>query len=205
MKKPIIIASAIVVVGLIVTSVFVFKDRIFKKVPTNTPPVAQETKKEVDLWEDQAGFSFQYEKGIVIDKHDEDTVNYAHLELTSSAHQGRLIVWAKDTMYTDVDTWVKKDVALKDAPIIDTTLGGKPAKKIVLTNPAKKLITGAIDEQILFTVEAEPMEGDMFWQETYDTIVQSFVFTPVEGQGAASSESFVEDTGPVIDEEEVLE
>ncbi|MFH0749947.1 MAG: PsbP-related protein [Candidatus Gottesmanbacteria bacterium] len=202
MKKHIIIAGAILVVGLTVAGLLVFKDRIFKK--SSVSQTVEEMKKEVDLWEDQAGFSFQYPKGIVIDKHDEDTENYAHLELTEASHKGRLIVWAKDTLYGDVDTWVKKDASLKEASVIDTTLGGKPAKKIILTSATKKLITGVIDDQILFTIEAET-EGNVFWQETYDIIVQSFVFTPIVGQKSSDNEPTIENSGSVIDEEEVLE
>jgi hypothetical protein len=203
MKRKIIIAGAIIAIILIGSGIYMFRDKLFKKQPV-VSQVVQEEKVEMVTWDDPAGFSFQYPKEITINKHDEDTENYAHLELTASAHTGRLIIWAKDTTYGDIATWIKKDATLKDAAVIDTTIGGKPAKKIILTTPAKKLITGTIDDQILFTVEAEPAEGDLYWQKIYDSIVQSFTFTPSSGNDSTAGSS-VEDTGPVVDEEEVLE
>lgn len=207
MKKSLIIAGVIIAVGVIGCSVYIFRNTLFKKNVQVTPSVVQEEKVEMVTWNDPAGFSFQYPNNITIDKHDEDTENYAHLELTDPKHPGRIIIWAKDTTYTDVSMWVTKDVTLKDAAVIDTTLGGKPAKKIILAQSAssgKKLITGAIDEQILFTIEAEPTGDDPYWQQTYGAISQSFVFVPVSGSDA-SAVGAVQDASPVVDEEEVLE
>lgn len=204
MKKSLIIAGVIIVVGVAGCGVYIFRDTLFKTSSPTVLQTVQETKEEMISWDDPAGFSFQYPKGIEINKHDEDTENYAHLELTNKTHTGRLIIWAKDTTYGDVAAWVTKDTTLKNAAVIDTILGGKPAKKIILVGSTKKFITGAIDEQILFTVEAEPTEGDAFWQKTYDTIVQSFAFVPVGGNDTGTM-STVEDSGPVVDEEEVLE
>lgn len=197
----------IIAVGVIGCGIYVFRNKIFKKNVKVIPSVVQEEKPTLVTWNDPAGFSFQYPQNITIDKHDEDTENYAHLELTNASHPGRLIVWAKDTTYTDVATWVKKDASIKDAAVIDTSLGGKPAKKIILAQSAssgKKLITGAIDEQILFTIEAEPTGEDPYWQQTYDAISQSFVFVSVSGSDT-SAVGEVQDTSPVVDEEEVLE
>ncbi len=204
MKRKIIIVGAIIAIVLIGSGVYMFRDKLFKKQNPSVLQVVKEEKIEMVTWDDPAGFSFQYPKEITINKHDEDMENYAHLELTVSSHTGRLIIWAKDTTYSDIATWIKKDVTLKDAVVIDTIIGGKPAKKIILTTPAKKLIAGTVDDQILFTIEAELAEGDLYWQKIYDSIVQSFTFTSTSGNDS-TAESFVEDTGPVVDEEEVLE
>lgn len=206
MKKTWIIAGVIIACGVIGSSVYIFRNKIFKQHVQVTPQVVQEEKIALVTWNDPAGFSFQYPKNITINKHDEDTENYAHLELTNTEHPGRISIWAKDTAYTDVASWTAKDVTVKGGSTIDTTLGGKPAKKIILAQSAlggKKLITGAIDEQILFTIEAEPSGEDAYWQQTYDAISQSFVFVPASGNGEAAAP--VQDTSPVVDEEEVLE
>lgn len=205
MKKPFVIGSIILGVGIVIGVGLVVRNTLIKKNTSATKPQsAVEVKPELGLWEDQAGFSFQYPKEVLTNKHDEDLENYAHIELTSATHSGRLIVWAKDTTYADVDAWVMKDKTLSTASVIDTTLGGKKAKKIILPEPSKKLITGTIDDQILFTIEAEPQTGDAFWQDAYATIVQSFTLTPMANDEVPADQS---DTGgeASVDEEEVLE
>lgn len=165
-------------------------------------PAAQtqtQPQEETALWEDQAGFSFKYPKELSFNKHDEDQENYAHIEFTSATHSGKLIIWAKDTTYPDVSAWVTKDKTLVDAISVNTTLGGVPAKKLVITTPAKKLITGAISDKILFTIEAEPTEGDSYWTTVSDTIVSSFAFTPTDPTSSVPSEE------ASYDEEEVVE
>jgi len=203
MKKRIAVILSISILVIGVVGIYIFlkqKAQVMVSapgsVPTN-PPI------ELALWEDQAGFSFKYPKELAFNKHDEDQVNYAHIEFTSTLHPGKLIVWAKDTIYADVNSWATKDKALAGAPIVDTTLGGVPAKKIIIATPIKKLITGAISEQILFTIEGEPVEGDSFWTSVSDTVVSSFVFTPIPTDTETNA-SF-EDAGPSVDEEEVLE
>lgn len=197
MKKrmTIILSISILCVGIV--GAFIF----WKQKPQTTPATQTQNQAVVELalWEDQAGFSFKYPKTLSFDKHDEDQENYAHIEFTSATHSGRLIVWAKDTTYPDVATWVAKDASLVDAVTVDTTLGKESAKKIVMTTPTKKLITGAISDQILFTVEAEPREEDLYWQNVYDTIIGSFAFVPIDaGTNAPSEEAS-------YDEEEVVE
>jgi hypothetical protein len=203
MKKRIIIICAISI--LCVGIVFAFI--LWKQKTATTPPelVATPTSvpQELVLWEDQAGFSFSHPKELLFDKHDEDQDNYAHIEFTSATHSGRLIVWAKDTTYTDVSSWVTKDKELQDSASVDTTLGGEPAKKILITTPSKKSIIGAISDQILFTIEAEPTEGDSYWTTVSDTILSSFVFTPLDTSDTDTAAS--EDAGPAVDEEEVVE
>lgn len=115
--------------------------------PTPTP-------QELITWTDPAGFSFQYPKELSLNKHDEDNQNYAHLEFTMKDHPGNLIVWAKDTNSTDVAKWVKSEKRFLNANSLDTTLGGKPGKKIMVSTPSAMLITGTIDEGIVFTIES---------------------------------------------------
>lgn len=196
LKKPLVpgIIICILLVGGI--GVYMLWQQKQKPAAPSSTQTQNQTAEELALWEDQAGFSFKYPKELSFDKHDEDQENYAHIEFTSATHSGRLIVWAKDTTYPDVSSWVTKDKFLVDAVAVDTTLGGEPAKKLVITTPAKKLITGAISDQILFTVEAEPTEGDSYWTTVSDTIASSFAFLPAD---TSSSEA------TSYDEEEVVE
>src|SRR3990167_11111285 len=60
---------------------------------TQPTPIPEE---ELATWTDQSEFSFQYPKSLKLNPHDEDTENYAHVELTSSTYPGNLIIWVKD-------------------------------------------------------------------------------------------------------------
>ena len=98
-------------------------------------------------WTDPAGFTFQYPKDVTIDKHDEDTENYAHVEMTHKDHPGNLIVWAKDTKAADVNAWVKTEKQFGGATVSEATLGGKPAKTVSVESP-KKVFTGTISDEL---------------------------------------------------------
>ncbi len=193
MKKPIVIVLVICILCVGIVGAILFWKQKQKPIVSAPTQVKTLNVEETVLWEDQAGFSFQYPKVLLFDKHDEDEENYAHIEFTSATHSGRLIVWAKDTTYSDVEGWAKNAVA------VDTKLGGLPAKKIIISTPSKKIIIGTISDQILFTVEAEPTEGDSFWTTVSDTIVSSFTFTQANTDASAPSQE------ASYDEEEVVE
>lgn len=155
------------------------------------------------LWDDPAGFTFKYTEGLAVNKHDEDQDNYAHVELTSSTHPGNIIIWAKDTTASDVKAWVKTEKIFKDANILETTLGGQPAKKIIFSAPAKKVITGSIYDDLLFTVEGT-YEDSTFWTNEYQKIADTFAFKPPEN----TTDDYSADPAPAeysADEEETLE
>lgn len=191
MKKPLLIGIVIVIFLVGGIGAYILWKQQQQPAPAAPAQIQTQTQEETTLWEDQAGFSFQYPKVLSFDKHDEDMENYAHIEFKSSAHSGRLIVWAKDTTYPDVATWITKDKNVQGAASVDTTLGGEAAKKIVISTPSKKIIIGAISDQILFTIEAEPAEDDPYWTNVSDTIASSFAFVPINGAS--------------YDEEEVVE
>jgi hypothetical protein len=203
MKKSLVIALVIGIVCIGAVGFYL----IWKQKPLNTLServvVPTNQIQELVLWEDQAGFLFKYPKELSFDKHDEDQDNYAHIEFKSATHSGRLIVWAKDTTYPNVGVWVTKDPALTNTASVDTRLGGIPAKKIIVSISSKKIVVGAISDQILFTVESEPAENDPYWTNLLDTIVSSFTFTSADTSAAGTTSS--EDAAPAVDEEEVVE
>lgn len=200
MKKLWIVIGVLVVVGVVAGGVFVFSKRSTKVISpgevilaTPTPAVGMTT------WDDPAGFSFQYPKDLSVNNHEEDNDNYAHVELTSKEHPGNIIVWVSDLPkgVTTVDSWVKK--LYSTATAIDTTLGGEPAKKILIASPSAKLIVGTISDGLLFKVEGIYTDKQ-FWQPIEDTIVKSFTFI-VDTPSAASGQS----SADAVDEEEVVQ
>lgn len=150
-------------------------------------------------WNDPNGFIFQYPEGLSINKHDEDKDNYAHLEFTHPDYPGKLIVWGKDAPnnVTDALSWVKGDTHFSGASILDTEMGGQPAKKIILTGTPQVLVVGAVYDNIVWSVEATLGEPE-FWGNTLTTVANSFTFV------TSKSEVVGTDDAPV-DEEEVVE
>jgi len=106
-----------------------------------TPTVAitpLPTYEPLEQWTDPAQFTFQYPKAVTLNPHEEDKINYAHVELTADRHPGRIIFWVKDTAAATLDDWVKKE---KQTAAIDTTLGGLPAKKSLGTKENTIILT----------------------------------------------------------------
>jgi len=159
-KKVLLIIASLILLGG--TSAFIIskqKPDVGKNVetpsisPTPTPVVLL-------TWTDEAGFSFQYPEGTSIDKHPEDTKNYANLTLTLPSRDIVTIIMSDNT-FKDLDTWVGQKTAL------DTTLGGQPAKKI-FENGQETI--ACIDNGVLVTVTGKEISGIVnSWTFIYPT------------------------------------
>jgi len=204
-KKKIVIIVG-VCIGLISLGgiLFLNQQRLFspkkaeKLIEVNVSPTPKE---ELLLWDDPAGFSFQYPKGLTVDKHDEDTENYAHVELTSANHKGRVIVWVKDTTATTIVQWLKNEKTLKDAVSVDTTLGGNEAKKVMVKDPIKKQITATLDEDVLVLIEVE-FDDEGYWQKVNDEIVGNMTFSTTQKNETTGGNSGANEA-PLIEADEV--
>lgn len=161
------------------------------------------TAPKLSVWNDPAGFTFQYDEILKIDNHPEDKINYANLELEESGKEGKILILASDTKYKDVSEWMAKDAKLKGGSAIDTALGGKTAKKVGVAG-SSRVIIGAIDDKILFTIELDTTSMEMAvksedylknWQKRFDQVVSSFKFVYL-GSSTGSD---------IIEEEEIIE
>ena len=202
MNKKLLIV-AILIISFIFGGVIIWR---FKKGSSMINPMADpsvESSSTVKLadWEDAAGFSFSYPEDINIDPHEEDEKNYAHLELTLPAHEGKIIILVKETEHADIEAWLEETGV--EAQILDTELGAKPAKKMAYTDP-QKIVTVAIDVDALVLIEMIP-DKEGYWNKVYDQVLKSFTFIPLEGEEKAIS---VPDQGGanIIEEvEEIIE
>jgi hypothetical protein len=211
MKKLWLITTAVVLVGVIGGGVYVWSIRSERKTVSSTGESTAQSSLSPTLtpftlatWTDDAGFSFQYPNDLSVNKHEEDNDNYAHVELTSATHSGSIIVWASDLPagVTTLDRWVSALYATGTS--IDTTLGGEPAKKILVSTPSAKLIVGTISDSLLFYIDGT-LTDKPYWQTIEDGVVKSFAFTPdTSAPPAGSAANTSGDTGSV-DEEEVVQ
>ena len=163
-------------------------------------PVAE----ELVTWTDPSEFSIQYPKSMEVNPHDEDKINYAHVELTTSAHPGSLIVWTKDTKASDLESWVKME---KIEQAIDSTLGGLEAKKVLINESNRRqVILTTIRDGYLYQIEVNLEEQD-YWNKIFDTVATSFKFiTPTDKTEIDSGVPATQETNEeVYDEEEIVE
>lgn len=170
-------------------------------VPTVTPVPLR-------AWDDPAGFTFEYPENLIVNKHDEDQENYAHVEMSNDDYPGKIVIWVKDLPMTskkmviiDVSEWVISDSILSAGNSVDTTLGDKTAKKILLKSPPEKLVTGVVFDDVLWIVEGEFIDK-AYWSDVYKTITDSFKFKPTVNQTSGSVDSSAD---VAVDEEEVVE
>ncbi|OGF99224.1 hypothetical protein A2Y99_04570 [Candidatus Gottesmanbacteria bacterium RBG_13_37_7] len=205
MKKVIIIS---LIIGILIGLSFIWYFSQSSKIP---PPSAIENitptsvEEELSNWIDQSEFSFQYPKSLSLNPHDEDQDNYSHVELTSSSHPGYVIVWCKDSLSADIENFVKKN---KIEGAIDTTLGGKPAKKVISGTNSEILTTYTIRESYLYQIEGQLIDRN-YWNKVYDIVLNSFKFSSTEkaGNDNKESNSVSEETSSAdyIEEEELIE
>jgi len=206
-KKWLIITVTVLILGAVGAGLYFKFNTPKKEVPLvlDTGPTPTSIP-ELAPWIDQSEFSFQYPKELSLNPHEEDKVNYAHVELTSATHSGSLIAWTKDTTSTTIEDWAKKS---KLEGYIDTTLAGLPAKKIISDQTPRKLTTSTIRNGYLYQIEVNLEDVD-FWNKVYDTVYSSFKFTSAN-QGEAGAEqkpagqSVPQGQGDVVEAEEVIE
>lgn len=206
MKKVLLVVAVGVILGGVGVGAYLAWSRSKVETKNTTLPAQEAPKEKLLTWTDSAGFSFQYPDGLTVNKHDEDKENYAHIELTNKDYPGGVIVWAKDTTAADVTAWAKTEKRFKGANILDSTLAGLPAKKVLLSDPSNMLIVGTVDSDIIWTVETSLDEGD-YWSKVHDTIAGSFAFTPQPGEkpsGSGAASGIGSDNAPA-DEEEVIQ
>lgn len=209
-KKKILIGVIVTLLVLGVVAMLFFSQ---KQKGELMSPFSQEGQKDKEgkednflLWDDEAGFSFRYPDGLYIDDHPQDLENYAHLEITSTKEpEGKILILVNDAETETIDEWVEELEEATQASVLDTTLAGEPAKKLLFKDP-KKVLTAAIDPyEGLFLLELEPGEGE-YWTKVYDQILSGFAFKPLTEEEQAIIEETGGGGGNVIYEaEEVIE
>lgn len=180
MNKKTLSVLLVVFIALLIGGTIIYFKTKKKSTPLSPTYTIKETGKEVKLlqWEDPAGFKFSYPESIEIDSHEEDSENYAHLELTSPDREGKIIILMSDTNYSDIESWAKKESG--EGQVIDTELAGSPAKKVAFTHP-ERILVAAIDIDVLIAIEMTPDEKN-FWQGIFNKILASFELIPLEGE-----------------------
>lgn len=147
---------------------------------------------------DPVGFTLSYPDNLSITKRDiEDQSTYADIQLSSKNVSGSLSLKITDSKFSTLNAWVKANT---DNPknAKEAKLGSLKAEEIRLND---RLLLGALDQGILFTIEV-PLIEEKFWSKVYTKVLANFSFAPPEAATGGSTDS----TGDVSFEgEEVVE
>jgi hypothetical protein len=187
-KNKVLLVLGMVIVATIVV-VVVILNKTLNEQPVNKPAMeSEETAKTVivepsptpklETWKDEAGFIFQYPSDLKLTQNTQDNNSYANVEIKSVSEPGTISIMAVDTRYNNIEAWVKYEDSIKGGNIIETTLGDKPAKKILVNN---KIMVAAIDDQILFSLKGDQANSE-YWQKVFKQIHDSWEFfypTPI--------------------------
>lgn len=207
MKEKLPILLIIVAILMAFTLAFFLLRKPSQKPPLSEKSLPMEEEFPLKTWEDPAGFSFNYPEILEIDIHEEDEVNYAHLELTQEGKMGRVLIIANDSDYDTLEDWLAEDKEVKGLSSLDTEIADLPAKKVALKEG--KEIAAFIDlDQVIYTIIKEP-QGEDFWRQAYRAILDSFVLIPLEGESEADFQNWLEgfETGnvDVVEPVEIIE
>lgn len=202
-KKLIVIIIAVV---LFFVGIYVITSKQ-QKAPLSTPLLNQVTTSKQAMpsetfleYEDPSGFAFSYPDNISITKNKtEDESTYADLQLSSKEVNGSLSFRIVDSNYKTLDAWVKANTTTPQIPK-ETKLGNLKALEIKLSD---RLLLGALDQGILFTIEIPAVE-ESFWQKVYQKLLTDFSFvapkTATAPAGPATTSNNV-----VFEGEEIVE
>lgn len=205
-KKKLLIASISILLVLIFGLVGLFS---IKKRQTTTlsplgsgqsPKVTQE-KEQIKLttYKDEAGFEFAYpEDFIVKDVSGDDPTTYSSLEISSSKHEGKMLIKITDTSFVSVDTWLRSQEATSAGLSREITLAMMPASQIQFDNP-RRLVTVVINEGIMYFIQS-PLDKTGFWNKIHNEIVSSFTLAEAQTQPSTGGGEEV-----IYEEEEIIE
>ena len=204
MKKWLVVLGGIIALGgLILSLVFLRpKEKIIPSFTQISTPAAE----KLLVYEDEAGFSFQYpESAQVTDVSGEKEV-YSELKITSTQHPGEMKVEIIDSKYASTEDWLEKAPQASTAGVSrQIGLGGMAGRQVQLNDP-RRLITLVIDRGVLFYLESSLEEpAGTFWNQVHNHLVSSFQLEG-EGKSATTAGGSSSAGGEVIyEEEEVIE
>ena len=159
---------------MIVIGIFIFflskpKNQLsapsFTQIKKNTPSETTIT------YTDPVGFSFNYPDNLSIAKNEiENSAIYADFILSSKQVSGSLSIKIADSKFKSIDGWAK----LNNGSTKQIKLGNLKALEIKTND---RLLLGALDQGILFTLEM-PLIEESFWTKVYNKVITDFSFAP---------------------------
>lgn len=150
---------------------------------------------------DPAGFEFAYPDNLSIEKSDSEDPNiYSDLQIFSKSVNGSIKIRIEDTRFKSLDEWIKSNNIPDTTVPQEKKLGNLSAKEI---KTGDRLMLGAIDQKILFTIEV-PLIEEKFWMKVYEKILSDFTFISPEAENSSSGNTSSQ-SDVIFEGEEVVE
>lgn len=130
---------------------------------------------------DPSGFTFSYPDNLSITKGELDETTYADLQLFSKDVNGSLSLKISDNKFKTLDEWVKLNTETSK----EVKLGNLKALEIKTSD---RLLLGALDQGIFFTIEM-PLIEESFWMQVYGKVLESFSFAAPDTGADSSSDA----------------
>lgn len=185
-KKTILIIGLIsfLILGILVLNPLKQKSSVSSQI-TISEPTAVQPSKTLKTYSDPSGFSFSYPDNLsLLNNELKDSSSYAELQLTASGIDGSLVLKIADSKLSSINEWLKLNEAVKNSK--EAMLGNLKALEVETTN---KLLLGALDKGVLFTIEVPMGERRDFWMEVYKKVLADFSFTPQQDTNSSSGGS----------------
>lgn len=209
LKKRNTVIIAIGFVGLIVLALFLFGINTNKKtastsfLPIVAPTEAPMKGEPLKTIEDEWGFRLSYADTLSA-KAATKSGELTRWELSDRGYDAKISVWTAPTDFTSISEWVEGDEeAQKAEATLDTTLGGKEAKKLRFANN-DKLWIAAVDHGQLFVLEQAPAD-DQAMSKNFTVLANTFEFIAFEGEDNINSETIPQGSDVVDEGEEAVE
>lgn len=178
-KIILIIAVFIVLIGLIVIRINSSSNSPVTQSSETKNIKPSETLKE---YSDPSGFTISYPDNLSLTKNDViDENTYADIQLNSKDVSGSLNLKITDSKFATLDDWLK----LNKGSIKEIKLGSLQGVEIITND---RLLFGALDKGIFFTIEIPLLEKD-FWMVVYDKVLTTFSFAIPESTNSTSASS----------------
>jgi len=201
-KKKIIIFGLVLLLGMLVGLGVVFREEIGARLkPAKSKHLGESSSGRKDkkqefnfdwaLWEDAAGFSFEYPREIEINIHADDDENYSWLTLSKEGKNGNVVILCNDTEYSNIDYWLENDELVRQGSGLETEVASISARKVALK--AGLEIVGLIDgDGVIYTIEKQNKDNDDYWNEIYGHVLDSFKLIPLEGESETEFTQWIE-------------
>ncbi len=195
-KKTVLLTSLTII---LVIGVVILITNLSQQKPVLSNPLADQSTTTVEIvasdttieYSDPSGFSFSYPDNLSLTNNEsEDPNTYADIILTAKGVTGDLDLKISDTKFASLDNWIEGNDLSSQTPK-EVKLGDLKALEIKTNN---RLLLGALDQGVLFTIEISFAEKPDFWMKVYNTVLSNFTFAPpsqdtVATQGGSNTSS----------------
>lgn len=140
----------------------------------NSPSLSSlKPSKTLKDYADPSGFSFSYPDNLSLVSNEPKTTRvYSDLDLSAKGFTKGLKIEISDSSFKSLNDWVKANET-EQSTKKDVKLGTLKAIEITASN---RILLGALDQGVLFTIDASLSENKDFWMEVYNQVVKDFTF-----------------------------